>query len=153
MSMTLSADTSRLRGASGPKGSIPRPGLLYLLPTSCCSTAAAMAGSHGPQASIGKGGWIQCDGPSSNTDFTPAFTLCKDTQHNVLNPLNKIKSLGQQSIRMRMPLSQVPFHLSFCSRIQLSFQTQIPKLLLMLWCKIWFDRRAQFFLAGMLDTW
>lgn len=71
---------------------------------------------------------------------TPAFTLSKDTQGQVLNPHKKIKPTGQQSIRTGTPLSvQAPFHLSLCSRMQqyhLSFKTQIPKVFLMLWSKI-----------------
>lgn len=154
MSLTLSADTSWHRCASAT-GSILTQASFTFSATSSCSTAAAVHASQGTQASTGRGSWIQCDSPSSNTAFTPAFTLCKDTQDNVLSPCNKIKSLGQQNIRMGMPLSQGPFHFSFCSKIQqyqLSFKTQIPKSVLMLWSKIWLGLLAQFFSAGRLDT-
>lgn len=144
-------------GTAVPRGPLaPSQPSFTFSPTSSYSTAAVVPGSQGTQASIGRESWIQCDSPSSNIVFTPAFTICKGTQDNVLNPHNKIKYPGQQSVRMGMPLSQVPFNPGFCSTIQqyqLSFKTQIPKLVLMLWSKIWLGLLAQFFLAGMLDIW
>lgn len=108
--------------------SSPRPPLPSLPPPPAAQQLLCMPVRELKQAQEGGAG-LSVTAISSNTAFTPAFTLCKDTQDYVLSPCNKIKSLGQQNIRMGMPLSQGPFHFSFCSKIQqyqLSFKTQIP---------------------------
>lgn len=143
--------THPARCASGPTGPISHPGLLYLLPPPPAAQQLLRLAAMGLQQAQEGGAGFSVTAHLQTLLLLQPSPLIKIPRTVSWIPTTRSNLFWRQSIRIGMPLSQVPIPLEFLSKD--TAETQIPKVVLMLRFKIWLGLLVQFLLAVMLNTW